>query len=146
MSIGYEEIGHAVETPEGRPVRSKRGKADRLLPLGFGSTNVAAAAGQQTLRLRPNGPFRPVRIVFAGTADEDVTFDEIRINTVPQLAASGAMPARAFSPDAVLPDFMFDTQQPGTDIEILFTSTAAAQVTVRGMLIGWYAAPHRQID
>ena len=99
--------------------------------LGFGAhTFAAGGATTATLTARPQVPFRVSRLVVqvtrtVGAAGIAVAINNVFVGTKSQFAGADSIPAEAFSFNAVGVALLGDSAQPGIDINVQFSVSAA---------------------
>ena len=110
--------------------------AARRLPLGFATASAVAAGATVTVTGSPQTLFRPERLIVPSSIAPFFEISDIVIGNVTQSAAAGRVSATTYSEVAVGVGLLFDTAQPGVDIQILVTNTGAEALTFRCVMIG----------
>ena len=109
--------------------------AARRLPLGFGTTTIAAGASA-TVTASPQVLFRGERLVIPSSIAPSVRVNDIIIGNRTQTAAAGAVNGSTYSEVAVGTGLLLDTAQPGIDVQLLVTNTSADAISFSAVLLG----------
>ncbi|MEQ9076254.1 MAG: hypothetical protein RLP09_20520 [Sandaracinaceae bacterium] len=91
----------------------------------FSSDTPIAPGETRVLTARPQVVFRPERLTVAARLAEYFRINAVRVGNVNQFAASGAVPAEAFSGTSPMP-IGNTTAHPGHDITIEVTNTTSS--------------------
>jgi hypothetical protein len=121
---------------QGPRVVSRKPTDLREFPVGFIAAQVPTGA-QESIEVKPQVLFRGERLAVANSIAPFFTINDIKVGKDSQLAASGNLPAEAFSNLSVGVRMELDTAEPGIVITLTVTNndTAAAH-DFRAVLYG----------
>lgn len=109
----------------------------RNWPLPFDTVTTVVAGATVNVTSNPQMPFKPYRLVIAGSIASSFLLNNIIIGQQPQFAAlNAAGPADAFAPGAFQVDLDCDTAQPNTNVILQVTNASLAALRFNAFLIG----------
>ena len=122
---------HGPRVVHTEPTHEKR----RHFPIGF--TQTAIAPGQVAeVEVKPQVLFRGERLAVAPSNARSFNIVDIKVGKDSQLAATGEMPAEAFSALAVGVRMELDTAQPGIVIVLIVRNTDTTAQDFNAVLYG----------
>ncbi len=122
---------HGPRVVHNEPTHEKR----RHFPIGF--TQSAIAPGQVAeVEVKPQVLFRGERLAVAPSNARSFNIVDIKVGKDSQLAATGEMPAEAFSALAVGVRMELDTAQPGIVIVLIVRNTDVSAQDFNAVLYG----------
>lgn len=120
----------------GTIIRQKAPTKSREYVLGFDSVATVAAAGTVNVTAQPQVVFRPERLVVSGAIAPSFVINDFKVGKNSQLAASGAVPADAFSPNAIGVRLKCDTAQISNTITLNVTNISGGALRFTAALFG----------
>jgi len=125
------EAAHGPRVIHSEPTHEKR----RHFPIGF--TQAQIQPGQVSeVEVKPQVLFRGERLAVAPSNARSFTIVDIKVGKDSQLAATGEMPAEAFSALAVGVRMELDTAQPGIVIVLIVRNTDTTAQDFNAVLYG----------
>ena len=126
---GPEHHGPRVIHTE--PSHEKR----RHFPIGFSQAQIAPGTVAE-IEVKPQVLFRGERLAVAPSIARSFSIVDIKVGKDSQLAATGEMPAEAFSALAVGVRMELDTAQPGIVIVLIVRNTDTTAMDFLAVLYG----------
>lgn len=122
---------------QGGMVQEHKFTKSRNWPLPFDTVTTVAAGATVNVTSNPQMPFKPYRLIIAGSIASSFLLNNIIIGQQPQFAAlNAAGPADAFAPGAFQVDLDCDTAQPNTNVILQVTNSSLAALRFNAFLIG----------
>jgi len=122
---------HGPRVVHMEPSHEKR----RHFPIGFTQTAIASGAVAE-IEVKPQVLFRGERLAVAPSNARSFNIVDIKVGKDSQLAATGEMPAEAFSALAVGVRMELDTAQPGIVIVLIVRNTDTSTQDFNAVLYG----------
>lgn len=107
----------------------------REYPLGFPTTNVAAAA-TANITTRPQVPFRGRRLIIPSDIAGSFLITDLKVGKNSMFPTSDPVPARAFTELGVGVDLNLDTAQISQNVTLSVENTSGAALDFNAALIG----------
>ena len=125
------EPSHGPRVVHTAPAHEKR----RHFPIGFTHTQIAPGQVAE-VEVKPQVLFRGERLAVAPSNARSFNIVDIKVGKDSQLAATGEMPAEAFSALAVGVRMELDTAQPGIVVVLIVRNTDTAPQDFNAVLYG----------
>jgi hypothetical protein len=122
---------HGPRVVHNEPTHEKR----RHFPIGFTQTAIAPGTVAE-IEVKPQVLFRGERLAVAPSNARSFNIVDIKVGKDSQLAATGEMPAEAFSALAVGVRMELDTAQPGIVIVLIVRNTDTSAQDFNAVLYG----------
>jgi hypothetical protein len=126
----------AMRAQRGTMLRQSRPTKSREYVLGFDSVSTVAAAGTVNVVAQPQVVFRPERLVVSGAIAASFLINDFKVGKNSQLAASGAVPADAFGPNAFGVRLKCDTAQVSNLITLNVTNISGGALRFTAACFG----------
>lgn len=126
----------AMRRPTGTVLRQTAPTKSREYVIGFDTVTTVAAAGTQNVTAQPQVVFRPERLVVSGAIAASFLINDFKVGKNSQLAASGAVPADAFGPNAFGVRLKCDTAQISNTLTLNVTNISGGALRFTAALFG----------
>lgn len=122
------------------PMRTDNPQEVRGSALGFDSVSTIAAAATANVITRPQGPFRPERLVVS-VASQPFLINDVKVGNTSQLPAATSLPGDLFAFNAVGISQRWDTAQYGGDVLINVTNPTGGALRFVAAMVGTFLRP-----
>lgn len=125
-----------VRTSSGSVIRQSTPTKSREYVMGFDSVSTVAAAATANVTAQPQVVFRPERLVVSSAIASSFLINDFKVGKNSQLAASGAIPADAFTPNAFGVRLKCDTAQISNVITLNVSNISGGALRFTAALFG----------
>lgn len=125
-----------MQTRSGTVLRQTQPSKSREYVLGFDTVSTVAAASTANATAQPQVIFRPERLVVSGAIAASFLINDFKVGKNSQFAASGAVPADAFGPNAFGVRLKCDTAQISNTLTLNVSNISGGALRFTAALFG----------